>query len=124
MASRARKQKRGVSYKTGEKGSNRVRLFSHPRDGTLYVEYRVGPLKKRIALGHSDEQLGKQAADTLALKLRENEPPPQKALTLCTLFDIYLRDRDMAGGVAGAQARRASGRLLRLAHVSPHGLRD
>ena len=92
MASRARKQKRGVSYKTGEKGNNRVRLFSHPRDGTLYLEYHVGRLKKRIGLGHTDEQLGKQAADTLALKLRENQPPPQRVPTLRTLFDIYLRE--------------------------------
>jgi hypothetical protein len=99
MDSPRKKRKRAVSYKTGEKGSNRVRLFSHARDGSLYLEYRDGASKKSISLGHSDENQGKHAADTLALSLRENEPARPTVLTLRALFDKYEREETPLKGV-------------------------
>ena len=54
--------KRARSYITGEKGINRVRLYPHPRDGKLMLEFRdeVGD-KKRLSLGHADLTQGKNS---------------------------------------------------------------
>jgi len=87
-----RRKKRGDSYIAGEKGINRVRLYRHPRDGKLFLEYReeVGA-KKRVGLGHTDFDLGKQRADELAAELRKHEGPRTGELTLKSLFDNYDR---------------------------------
>ena len=71
-------------------GLNRVRLFAHPRDGKLYLEYRdeVGG-KKRVSLGHDDFTRGKVKANELAAALLKHEGPRDAEVTLKALFDNY-----------------------------------
>ena len=90
---RSRKSTRARSYITGEKGKNRVRLYPHPRDGAMLLEYRdeLGA-KKRISLRHDDFERGKAAADALAADLRNATPPRSGELTLRALFDNYERE--------------------------------
>jgi hypothetical protein len=89
--SKSRTRKR--SYIAGEKGVNRVRLYPHPRDGILMVEYRdEAGAKKRISLRHDDLERGKAAAEKLAAELRSSERPRTIELTLKALFDNYERE--------------------------------
>jgi integrase len=88
----SQRSKRRRSYTTGEKGTNRVRLFVHPRDRKLYLEYRdESNAKRRISLKHSDWSRGKQAADDLAAELRKSAGAGPHELTLRLLFDNYER---------------------------------
>jgi len=86
------------SYVTGERGRNRVRAFAHPETGRIFLEVRepvapgVRARTKRVALKHADREQAKIAADTLAAELRRGRPATRPALTLHTLFDIYLRE--------------------------------
>ncbi len=66
-----RKQRETPSYVTGEKGKNRVRVFTDPRTGKVYLEYRDGQGRKaRTACGHRDFASAKAQADQLAAQLR------------------------------------------------------
>ena len=92
------KTRNGWSYKSGEKGRNRVRAFEHPRTGLLFLElYDAKPgskslARKRVALGHRDRKRAKQQADEAASRIgRPNALPPAE-LTLGELFDNYLRE--------------------------------
>jgi hypothetical protein len=64
----------------------------------MHLEYyeptRTGerPKVRRLALGHSDRELAKEAAEGLAAKLRRSAPPATAKLKLVTLFDMYLRE--------------------------------
>lgn len=90
---RSKKSKRPRSYTTGEKGVNRVRLWAHPRDGTLLLEYRDENGRRRNqSLQHADLERGKVAAEELAAALRKEEGPRSSELTLKALFDNYVRD--------------------------------
>ena len=86
------------SYSVGERGRNRVRAFAHPETGRMHLEYyepaRTGerPKVRRLALGHSDKELAKEAAEKLAAELRRSAPPTTAKLKLVTLFDMYLRE--------------------------------
>lgn len=87
------RKRRRQSYVAGEKGRNRVRLYSHPQYGTLYLEYYdEAGAKKRVALGHDDLTKGKIAANELAAALLKHEGPRSEQLTLRTLFDNYERE--------------------------------
>ena len=92
MTSAKKKTKRVKSYKTGEKGQNRVRLYPHPRDGVLFLEYydEIGA-RKRQSLGHRDFDVGKQAADALMAALRTSARSNSAVLVLGSLFDKYVR---------------------------------
>ncbi len=98
-------------WATGEKGANRVRVFSHPKSGRLFLEWyesvpgRKRPKARTRALGHSELARAKAEAEEWALKLRRGEVPrsePDDDLTqsptlarpirLGPLFDIYLRE--------------------------------
>lgn len=86
------------SYIAGEKRVNRVRAFAHPRTETLYLEYREpdpqrpGKTRKaRTALGHRDQERGKQQAEELALQLRQGAPPRVEWM-MQELFDRYLAE--------------------------------
>lgn len=83
-----------ISFIAGDKGRNRVRLYPHPRTGTLYLEYRnEGGAKKRVALGHADFPRGKvQANDLAAALLRHEVAGREHPLTLASLFDNYERE--------------------------------
>ena len=73
------KQRKRQTYVAGEKGKNRVRLFSHPQWGTLYLEYYdEAGAKKRDALGHDDFTQGKITANELAVAVLKHEGPRER----------------------------------------------
>ena len=78
------------SYSAGEKRRNKVRAFEHA-SGILMLEFYEHGKRKRLSLGHRDQDKAKQQADEAAAKLgtRQDDLTPEK-LTLQTLFDIYL----------------------------------
>ena len=103
------------SYVAGEKGRNRVRVFSHPSTGTLFLEFREDGQKRRVALGHRDRELAKSKADTLAVALRNPTQPAAASLTLGALFDNYLREVTPTKGERKQQDdKRATQILLRV----------
>jgi integrase len=88
-----RKQRETPSYVTGEKGKNRVRVFTDPRTGKVYLEYRDNQGRKaRTACGHRDFASAKAQADELAAQLRHPDRRQVGASTLAQLFDNYLRE--------------------------------
>src|SRR4051812_15445852 len=68
------------SYSVGERGRNRVRAFAHPETGRMHLEFyeptRTGerPNVRRLALGHSDKERAKEAAEKLSAELRGSAP--------------------------------------------------
>jgi len=80
------------SYVAGEKGRNRVRAFSHPKTGTLFLEFREDGQKRRMALGDRDREAAKSKADELALALRTPAKLAAEPLTLDALFDNYIKE--------------------------------
>ena len=101
---------RAWSFSTGERGVNKVRAFTHPKTGTLYLEFsergavqtgaRTRPKVVRVALGHRDREQAKAKAEELSAKLRLNERPTPAQLTLGALFDNYLSEVTPAKGVS------------------------
>ncbi|MGE3617165.1 MAG: tyrosine-type recombinase/integrase [Gemmatimonadales bacterium] len=85
-------QRRRWSYVAGEKGRNRVRAFSHPKTGTLFLEFREDGQKRRMGLGCRDREAAKAKADELALALRTPAKPAAEPLTLDALFDNYIKE--------------------------------
>jgi hypothetical protein len=92
---RAKKQ-RGWSYSTGERGRNRVRVFTRPdRHDEILLQYAArdvtGRLRQyRVALGRVRRDVAKAKADKLAADHAtigaSTTPAP---LTLKALFDSY-----------------------------------
>lgn len=80
------------SYSAGEWGRNRVCAFEHPETGMIFLEFRERGAKKRIALGHRDQEVAKKKTEEVALALREPEMVVIKETTLHSLFDNYLRE--------------------------------
>lgn len=86
------------SYKTGEKGRNRVRAFERD-SGLIYLEFyernpETGDRKrKRVSTGHRDREKAKQQADRLAAEFAVESPDPDAGTTLRELFDKYLERR-------------------------------
>jgi integrase len=86
------------SYKTGEKGRNRVRVYEDETRAVIFVEFyedapgEVESRRVRISLGHRDRDTAKQHADDLAARFRKGESAPRPKLTLATLFDMYERE--------------------------------
>jgi integrase len=109
-----RKQRETPSYVTGEKGKNRVRVFSDPRTGKLYLEYRDGQGRKaRTACGHRDFASGKAQADQLAAQLRHPNRRQVGTITLAELFDNYLREvTPSKGSSKQAHDRRTAALVL------------
>ncbi len=85
----ARIRKQNQTYTTGEKGTNRVRVFPH-KSGKLFLEYRRAGRRVRQSLGHAEWPRAKQEAEDLAAQLRR--PDHREAVTLAKLFDNYLRE--------------------------------
>lgn len=83
------------SWVTGEKGCNRVRVFTHPKSGLLYLEWQEprgdGRMGRRAeALGHTDRAAAKVAAEARAQQLRAGAPVrPAGPLLLHELFDNF-----------------------------------
>jgi hypothetical protein len=80
------------SYSAGEWGRNRVCAFESPETGMIFLEFRERGKKKRIALGHRDQEAAKKKTEEVALALREPEKVVIKETTLHSLFDNYLRE--------------------------------
>jgi integrase len=88
-----KRPRRVRGYSAGEKGVNRVRLFPHPRDGVLFLEYRdEAGTKRRVSLGHTDLARGKQAADAMAAELRQQDGARASELTVRSLLEMYERE--------------------------------
>lgn len=89
-----------VSYITGEKGRNRVRVFLHPRSMLFYLEYRDRGRRVRVALGHRDRERAKAEAEEFAARLRRPGGAERDLVTLAELFDTYLREVTPTKGAA------------------------
>ena len=101
------------SYIAGEKGRNRVRVFTHPVTGRLFLEFRdEGGRKRRVALGHRDEEQAKAKAETVAVALRAPEKLAAVPLTLGALFDNYLRERTPSKSLDKQRHDRAASRRI------------
>jgi integrase len=109
-----RKQRETPSYVTGEKGKNRVRVFTDPRTGKVYLEYRDGQGRKaRTACGHRDFAGARAQADQLAAHLRRPDRSQAGAVTLAELFDNYLREVTPTKGASKqAHDRRTAALVL------------
>jgi integrase len=88
---------KGWSYRTGEKGTNRVRAYE--KDARIFLEFYertspgAEPVRKRVSLPTTDREIAKLKADELAAALRRLEIPQASTLTLQQLFDNwYLRE--------------------------------
>ena len=90
----ARTKRGRRSYRAGEWGRNRVRVFPDPKTGLLQIEWREAGRRLCRSLKHRDWARAKKQADELAAGFAgpviegkaEAEPEP---LTLEALFDIY-----------------------------------
>lgn len=92
------KAKPSWSYKAGEKGRNRVRVFEERVGGVLLAEFyefvpgTAAERRTRLSLGHRDREAAKQYADDLAARFRKVMPVRKPDLTLGKLFDMYERE--------------------------------
>jgi integrase len=100
------------SYITGEKGRNRVRAFEDERTGRIFLDFRSGARRQRIACGHRDREKAKQQAEELALRLRKPTELAREQVTLASLFDNYLRE---ATPTKGSSAQKHDKRTAALA---------
>jgi integrase len=101
------------SYKAGEKGRNRVRVFEERAGGVILV-YEPGAAagrRARVPLGHRDREAAKQYADDLAGRFRLKVPSRPPDLTLGKLFDMYEREVTPSKSV-GAQKHDRRARAL------------
>jgi len=85
----------GWSYRTGEKGVNRVRAYE--KGGRIFLEVYergdIAPTRKRVSLGHADRDVAKGKAEELAAALRRGEVLQASSLTLHGLFyNWYLKE--------------------------------
>lgn len=80
------------SYAAGERGRNRVRVFTDVRTGRLFAQVREHGRRVTQALGHRDQAQAKVQADEIAARLCQPEPATRHRLTLAQLFDNYVRE--------------------------------
>ena len=90
------KKLRPWSYKAGEKGRNRVRVFEDAARGVIFAEvierHPVTGIraKRRLTLGHGDRERAKGEAERMASALRESEQLPASVTTLGAVCQSYL----------------------------------
>jgi integrase len=111
--------KQGWSFSTGERGRNRVRAFAHPVTGRLFLEFTDHGRRKRVALGHRDQETAKGKAEEVATALRRPELQVAADATLATFFDIYRREVTPQKGASKQQHDRRAATLL-LACLGAH----
>lgn len=86
------------SYKTGERGRNRVRAFEEAKTGIIHLEWYETPAgsstrkRRRKSLGHRDREKAKQQADEAAAAFAQQPQETPDEITLRELFDIYERE--------------------------------
>jgi integrase len=108
----ARADRKHWSYVTGERGRNRVRVYTHPTTGRLFLEYTQDGRKTRTALGHRDREEAKRQADELAARFRRPEVGVPERITLAQLFDNYLREVTPTKGEHAQHHDRRASRLI------------
>ena len=99
--------KKRWSYCTGERGRNRVRAFEHRETGRLFLEFAERGRRSRVALRHADRTAARAKAEELAAALRSGSAPA-RAVTLRTLFDIYVREVSPGKGGSAQRHDRAA----------------
>ena len=104
--------KQGWSFSTGERGRNRVRAFAHPVTGRLFLEFTDHGRRKRVALGHRDQETAKGKAEEVATALRRPDLQVAGNATLATLFDIYRREVTPLKGASKQQHDHRAAALL------------
>jgi integrase len=104
----------GWSYKTGEKGRNRVRVFEDHTRGMIFAEIierdpaTGAPRKRRIALEHADRERAKLDAERMAAALREAVRLPEAFTTLGAVCQLYTEQvTPTKGAQKQAHDRRA-----------------
>lgn len=113
-------KKKCWSYKTGEKGTNRVRAFEQAEGGIIYLGWfdnRPGrdAKRRRISTGHRDREQAKRQAEELAVELGKMPLPSDKPedVTLRQLFDIYLDEKTPDKGPSKQAHDQRASRLFR-----------
>jgi integrase len=80
--------RRDWSYKTGEKGRNRVRMFLW--GDSIWIDYRENGRRVRKDLGHAELDRAKRLADEVAAGLGQlDQIGPPAALSVAKLFETY-----------------------------------
>jgi len=109
MADPTRGRKKRWSYNAGEPGRNWVRAFEHPRDGTLYLEWKeaeelVDPetgavtrterrLRKKLRAEDQSKARAVQKAEELAERFADLADQPEDApVSLAQLIKDYLKE--------------------------------
>lgn len=95
QSSKVRKSGRAqFSYSAGEWGQTRVRVFARAGSPQLYIDYSDSDngRRRRESMGHSDQELAKQQADEIALRLRRHEAPRPADMTLGKLLFEYAKE--------------------------------
>lgn len=109
------------SYSTGERGTNRVRVYERPGFG-IWIDYRdESGTRRRHPLGTDDRAEAKAKADEIAAKFRRAGKRQPTELTLAALIESYER-RVTPGKVATVQShdRRAFALFLRQFGANRH----
>lgn len=83
---------KGWSYRTGEKGINRVRAYEHPTNGKLYLEFYEHGKRLAQPTATPNRAEAKAMADKLAAALRDQPRLADRSVSLQSLFDIYVRE--------------------------------
>ena len=99
------------TYSAGEKGRNRVRVFSDPKTGMYQIQWSEGGRRRQRSLKHRDLSRAKQQADEVAAGLASYQPPEHAPLTLRTLFEMYL---DEVTPTKGPYTQKHDRRAVRL----------
>lgn len=100
------------TWSTGEKGRNRVRVFTHSKSALLFLEWyepTAGdrPRARTQALGHANRKDAKEAAEAMAATLRQHGAMaiPSGTLTLGTLFDTFEVAMEQVGKLRSVHTR-------------------
>lgn len=109
---------KGWSYKAGEKGLNRVRVYEDAKSGRILIEWYergdegTGAVRRCArALGHSDRARAKRQAHEVAAALSAGAWSVH-AVTLAELFDNYLREMTPSKSRGKRQHDRASAEMF------------
>jgi integrase len=105
------------SYRAGEKGENRVRVFERvgpERKAGFWIDYRDEAGRHRQPIAVTDRDAAKLKADEIAASFRREGAKRIEALTLATLIDNYRREvTPSKSSTARSHDARAFGLFLR-----------
>lgn len=106
----------GWTWSTGERGINRVRVFTHPKSGRLFLEWAETDAMgvrtvRKSSLGHAMQSQAKREAIAKAAELAVQQPK-NGTVTLGRLFESYERDVTPRKGIRTREHDRAASRLF------------